>query len=189
MNPRRTHSSIDNLPAALQKAMEQMLVDNLWPDDFSPERSRRGKPKYKDLEIYCGQKGFEVSKSAIGRFGIRMRVLAQMKNSGVIVRQVMEGLDAETTSQTQKALAEMLTARMIELASEKKLSPVQLKMMSQAARDCGSLSIKADQYRQQQQLKNAQTAAKNTKAKLTKAGVDRKLIQEIIDEHLGVIKS
>ncbi len=60
--------------------------------------------------------------------------------------------------------------------------------MSTAIRDCAGVSIKADQYRQQQLKQKATTAATNTKEKLTKAGVDRKLIQEIIDEHLGVIK-
>ena len=188
MTNRRTHSSLDNLPAALQKALEAMLIDNQWPDDYPHKKI--GKPKYIDLEKYCMHKGYPVSKSAIGRFGVRMRTLAKMKEAGLIVRSVMEGLDAENASQTQKAVAELLTARMIELAAaDKKMTAKQLREMSQAVRDCAGVSIKADQYRQQQLQKNAQAAAKNTKEKLTKAGVDRKLIQEIIDEHLGVVKS
>ena len=188
MTNRRTHSSLDNLPAALQKAIEAMLVDNIWPPDYPHKKS--GKPKYRDLENYCLYKNYTVSKSAIGRFGVRMRTLAKMKEAGLIVRSVMEGLDAENASQTQKAVAELLTARMIELAAaDKKMTAKQLKEMSQAVRDCASVSIKADQYRQQQLTQKAQQFTKNTKEKLTKAGVDRKLIQEIIDEHLGVVKS
>jgi len=187
MKVRRTHSSIDKLPAALQKALEAMLVDNVWPDDF--EGKRTGKPKYSDLENYCKQKNFAVSKSAIGRFGMRMRVLAKMKEAGLIVRSVMEGLDAENASQTQKAVAELLTARAIEIAAEKNLNPKQLRDMSTAMRDCAGVSIKADQYRQQQLKQNLDKANKNTTEKLVKAGVDRKKIQEIIDEYLGVVKS
>jgi stalled ribosome alternative rescue factor ArfA len=186
MKVRRTHSSIDKLPAGLQKALEAMLVDNVWPDDF--EGKKTGKPQYKNLEKYCRQKGFEVSKSAIGRFGLRMRTLAKMKEAGLIVRSVMDGLDAENASQTQKAVAELLTARAIELAAEKNLNPKQLRDMSTAMRDCAGVSIKADQYRQQQLKQNATKVAANTKDKLTKANVDRKLIQEIIDEQLGVVK-
>ena len=41
----------------------------------------------------------------------------------------------------------------------------------------------------EQLARKVEAAAKSTKKKLTKAGVNRKLIQEIIDEHLGVVKS
>lgn len=184
---RRTHSSIDNLPPALQKALEVMLIDNTWPDDYTGKKS--GKPKYIDLERYCRQHNFEVSKSAIGRYGLRMRTLARMKEAGVLVRSVMDGLDGDKVSQTQKAVAELLTARAIELAAEKSLNSKQIKEVSQAMRDCAGISIKADQYKDQQLKQKAEKAATNTKDKLTKAGVDRKLIQEIIDEHLGVVKS
>ena len=188
MKVRRTHSSLDNLPAALQKALEAMLVDNTWPQDYPHKKS--GKPKYSDLEKYCMHKGYPVSKSAIGRFGVRMRTLAKMKEAGLIVRSVMEGLDSENASQTQKAVAELLTARAIELAaSEKNLTAKQLKEVSQAMRDCAGISIKADQYRQQQLKQKAEKAASNTKEKLTKAGVDRAKVQEIIDDILGITKS
>jgi len=184
---RRTHSSIDKLPAGLRDILTRMLVDNEWPDDFKGHYD--GQPRYEDLVVYCSLKGFTVSASAIGRFGMRMRTLARMKNSGVIVRDVMKDLTAEKASATQKAVAEIITAQIIEFASENNLTAKEIQNIAQAVKDCTQVSINADKYIQQQMEKKIQTAAKSTKKKLTKAGVNRKLIQEIIDEHLGVTKA
>lgn len=189
---RRIHSSIDKLPGGLREALTQMLIDNQWPADF-PIRSNektRGKPRYEDLVIYCKSKGFEVSESAIGRFGARMRALAMMKQAGLIARDVMKDLTEEKASATQKAAAEMITAHIVQFAAEHQdFSPKQLKEIAQAVRECTNVSIKADTYIRQQLAEKVKMAANSTKKKLTKAGVNRKLIQEIIDEHLGVIKS
>jgi len=187
---RRTHSSIDKLPAAIQKSLQEMLIDNEWPDDFPKKTGRKGKPRYKDLKIYCDHKGYSISLTAIGRFGKRMRVLAKMKQAGEIVRSVMDGLNDEVASQTQKAVAELLTAKAIELAArDKALTAKQIRDIATATRDCAQVSIKADQYRQEQMSKKISAAADSTKAKLSKAGVNRKLIQEIMDEYLGITKS
>lgn len=184
MNPRRTHSSIDNLPAELQKALEQMLIDNLWPFDF-PGKTK-GKPKYKDLEIYCMHRGYPVSKSAIGRFGMRMRVLAQMKNSGLIVREVMKDIDSENISQTQKALCELLTAKAIETACEKKLSPMQIMLISKASKDCADVAIKAEKYRQQQTKQKAEQAVKNIETKLDK-NISPETLKIIREQIYGIV--
>jgi len=196
---RRTHSSIDKLPEGLRKTLTRMVVDNEWPADF-PKREGfgfkgdkaelTGKPRYEDVAAYCQFKDYKVSESAIGRFGMRMRILARMKNAGVIVRDVMKDLTAENASATQKAVAEMITAQTIEfIADRDDLSSKQIKEVSQAMRDCTAVSINADKYIREQMKEKAEAAAKSTRKKLTKAGVNRKLIQEIIDEQLGVVKS
>jgi len=186
MKVRRTHSSLDNLPKSLQKALEDMLVDNTWPDDYPHKKT--GKPKYSDLEKYCMHKGYSVSKSAIGRFGVRMRTLAKMKEAGLIVRSVMEGLDSENASQTQKAVAELLTARMIELAAaDKKMTAKQLREMSQAVRDCAGVSIKADQYRQQQLKQKAETAAKNIESIIDKKQISPETLKIIREQIYGIL--
>lgn len=183
---RRTHSSIDNLPVTLQKALEAMLVDNQWPADYEGKKS--GKPKYIDLERYCRQHNFEVSKSAIGRYGLRMRTLAKMKEAGLIVRSVMEGLDAENASQTQKAVAELLTAKAIEVASaEKKMTPVQIKLIAQAMKDCGSVSIQAEKFKQDQLKTKAEKAVKNIENKLTdKKQFSPELLKMIREQIYGI---
>ncbi len=132
---RRTHSSIDRLPRDLHEVLVRMLVDNIWPADM-PSRpdDYDGKPMYEDCVAYCAEKGFLVSPSAMGRFGMQMRTQAMIKNAGLIASETMADLDDEDSPKIIKAAA-------------------------------------------------------STKKKLGAAGVDRKLIQEIIDEHLGVVKS
>ena len=184
---RRTHSSIDKLPQGLRDTLTRMLVDNEWPDDFKDHFD--GKPRYEDLVTYCKLKGFKVSESAVGRFGMRMRTLARMKSAGAIVRDVMKDLTAERASATQKAVAEIITAQIIEFASEQNLTAKEIQNIARAVKDCTQVSISADKYVREQIGKKLQESVKSTKKKLAKAGVNRKLIQEIIDEHLGVVKS
>lgn len=183
----RTHSTIDKLPADLRETLTRMIVDNEWPADFP--LPHEGSPRYEDLVVYCQHEGHKISESAIGRFGMRMRTLARMKNAGVIVRDVMKDLTAEKASATQKAVAEIITAQIIEFASEKKLSAKEIQNTARAVKDCTQVSINADKYIREQIATKVAAAAGSTKKKLSKAGVDRKLIQEIIDEQLGVVKS
>lgn len=187
---RRTHSSIDKLPQGLQQTLTRMVCDNEWPDDFKGPRSHEGNPRYDDMVAYCGQKGHRISASAIGRFGMRMRTLSRMKNAGLITREVMADLNDERASQTQKAVAEMITATMIEFVSDNEnFTAKQIRDIAKAVKDCTAVAISSDKYVREQLGKKVKAAAESTKNKLTSAGVDRKLIQEIIDEHLGVVKS
>jgi len=187
MSKRRAHSSIDRLPKDLRETLRRMIVDNEYPFDFSGDTD--GKPKYEDLVDYCRQAGHKVSPSAVGRFGRRMRTMARMKEAGILARETMAGLSDENASQTQKAVAEMLTAIVIETAAnDESLTPKQLRELACTVKDCTAIAIKSEQYVKSQIEKKAAAAARSTKSKLTKAGVDRKLIQEIIDEHLGIVK-
>ena len=199
MAKRRTHSSLDKLPAALRETLTRMLVDNEWPKDFPARKGfgfkaeggkLTGLPRYEDCVTYCEHKGHSVSLSAIGRFGKRMSLLSRMKQAGVIVRDVMKDLTAEKASETQKAVAEMITAQTIEfISSQEGLSAKEIMNISRAIKDCTLVSINADKYIREQLAGKVEAAAASTRKKLTKAGVDRKLIQEIIDEYLGVVKS
>jgi hypothetical protein len=188
MAERRTHSSIDKLPALLKDELVRMLVDNEYPVEFQGDKS--GTPKYEDLVAYCAQRGKKVSLSAIGRFGKRMQLLAKMKDAGVKVRDVMKDFTAEKCSATQKAVAEMLTAVGIEfISSHDDPSAKEICDMAKAIKDCASVAINADKYMREQLTQKVQKAAASADKKLTDAGVDRKRIQEIIDEFLGVVKS
>lgn len=194
---RRTHSSIDKLPAEIREAVIRMIVDGEWPDDFPEqvlaemENSKAGmpgKPRYEDMVTYCLHKGHKIAQSSMGRFGKRMRVMARMKNAGAIARETMDGLTGEHASKTQKAVAEIITAQIIEIAAEDNLSTKQIRELATAVKDCTAVSISADKYIREQIEKKIEAATQSTKKKLTKAGVNQKLIQEIMDEHLGVTK-
>lgn len=185
---RRTHSTIDKLPRALQKALESMLVDNIWPDDYPKKKKPAGKPKYSDLVTYCMHKGYAISKSTIGRFGKRMRVLAKMKETGLIVRSVMDGITEENTSQTQKAVAELLTARAVELAANRSLNSKQIKEVAQGIRDCATISIRAEQYRQDQLRQKAEAAAKNIDKIITDKNIPKHVLKKIREQIYGIVK-
>jgi RNA-binding protein YhbY len=188
MTKRRVHSSIDKLPAGLRDVLTRMVVDNEWPQDFAGEK--KGKPRFEDIVVYCKQKNSKISKSAVGRFAENLKTISIMKSAGLIARNTMAGLTEENAPKTQKAAAEMATALLLKFMVEGEgYTSKQLKEISQAVRDCAQVSIKVDQYIREQVEEKIAAAAKSTKSKLTKAGVDRKLIQEIIDEHLGVVKS
>lgn len=198
MTKRRTHSVIDKLPADLREAVTRMIVDNEWPDDFpkekmvgfsKKEKDPQGNPRYVDCVVYCKLKGHPVSESAIGRFGARLRTIARMKQAGVITREIMSDLNNEKASQTQKAVAEMITAITIEfVSSHDNFGAKEIKDVARAMKDCTAIAINADKYIREQIEAKVKAATDSTKEKLTKAGVDRKMIQEIIDEHLGVVK-
>ncbi len=187
MTKRRTHSVIDTLPKDVRDVLMRMTVDNVWPDDWVGKTD--GKPTYDDMVLYCSTQDCVVSRSAIGRWAKRMQVYERMKTAGTIARDVMKGLSDENATQTQKAAAEIITAQIIELASSEDMTAKEITCIASAVRDCTAVSMQADTYIRKQIKKKAEAAAKSTEKKLTKAGVNRKLIQEIIDEHLGVVKS
>jgi hypothetical protein len=199
MTERRVHSSIDKLPADLRDALTRMLIDNIWPAGFEPARERdpktgidlpAGKPTYQDMCDYCAMEGYSISLSAMGRFGMQMRTLARMKNAGVIVRDVMKDLTAEKASETQKAVAEMITAQTIEfLADREEMDADEIRDVAKAIKDCTCVSINADKYIREQVKVKAEKVAANAKQSLADSGVDRKKIQAIVDEILGISKS
>jgi len=187
--PRRIHSSIDKLPAELREAITAMIVDGEWPEDLPPPANYKGRPRYEDVVTYCQLNGHGVSSSAVGRWAKQLLSLELLRTRAELVRGVMSDMTNEKASETQRAAAEMITARVLELVCSDELTSRQAKEVAAAVRDCTSVSIKADVYIREQLGRKVEAAARSTKAKLTKAGVDRKLIQEIIDEHLGVVKS
>lgn len=190
MSKRRTHSTIDTLPAALRDTLTDMLVDNQWPEDFlNRDILTAGNPRYEDLVEYCRQKGYVVSSSSVGRWAMRLRTIARMKQAGLITREVMKDISEEKASQTQKAVAEMITAVAIEFVSDHDaLDAEQIRDVAKAMKDCTAIAISSDKYVREQIGQKVKAAAAATREKLTAAGIDRKLIQEIIDEHLGVTR-
>jgi hypothetical protein len=55
----------------LQVNIKQMIIDKKWPGDFG--RHYKGTPRYTDIIRYCRKQGYIVSKSAIGRFALRVQ--------------------------------------------------------------------------------------------------------------------
>jgi len=164
-----------------------MLVDNIWPADYPGQH--KGNPRYIDLTRYCAHKGFEVSKSAIGRFGVRMRMLARMRQAGVIVRDVMKDLTAEKASETQKAVAEMITAQTVEfIASKNKMTSKQISEVAKAMRDCTQVAINSDKYTREQHAANVKIAVQKIDDIGTKKNIDPEVLKKIREEVYGIMK-
>jgi hypothetical protein len=192
---RRTHSTIDTLPAELRDTITRMVVDADWPKDFPWEKSDidpaqygKAKPRYEDIVMYCGFKDNPVSRSAVGRWAKELQTFEKMRLATGIAKRAMAGVTKETASETQRAAVEMMTAHVIDVASRDELGPKEILMLSAAIRDLGNMAIKAEQYIREQTKAKTAEAAKNVKANLAGTGVDRKKIQEIMDEILGISK-
>ena len=187
MVQRRTHSSIDKLPALLKDELVRMLVDNEYPVEFHGNKS--GKPKYEDLVAYCIQRGQKVSLSAIGRFGMRMRTITRMKQAGVITREVMKDLTDEKASATQKAVAEMITAVGIEfISSNDNLSAKEISDMAKAIKDCASVAINADKYIREQLSVKAKNADKVITEIAEKKQISPEVLKQIREQVYGIVK-
>ena len=187
MSKRRTHSSIDRLPAGLRDTLTRMIVDNEWPADF--KGAVKGKPRYEDLVGYCSQKGCVVSLSAVGRFGKRMRMLSRMKQSGLIVRDVMQDLNAEKASETQKAVAEMITAVTIDFVSEhENFGAKEIRDISKAIKDCTSVAISADKYVREQLDKKVKAADKSIADIGRKKKIDPEVLKLSREQVYGIVK-
>lgn len=197
MSKRRTHSVIDKLPADLRETLTRMIVDNEWPDDFpkekmvgfgDKEKDLQGNPRYIDCVVYCKFKGHTVSESAVGRFGMRMRVLSRMKQSGLIVRDIMKDLTDENALKTQKAVAEVITAQLIETASEDNLTSKELMNLARAVKDCTAVAFKGEVYRQEQIEKKLKTADKEITKVASKKNIDPETLRIIREQIYGIIK-
>jgi len=187
MAKRRVHSSIDALPASLQGKLTAMIVDNTWPADW--QGTRTGKPTYADLVLYCKLCDHTVSESSVGRWAKRMGMLARMKEAGLMVRDVMSGLDGENASVTQKAVAEMITAQTIEfITSTDDMTAKQIKDISTAIRDCTQVSINADKYSRTQQAAKAHAAEKNIEKIANKKNIDPETLRMIKEQIYGIME-
>lgn len=164
-----------------------MVVDNEWPAGFS---GGEGAPRYEDCCEWLRSRGQTISLSALGRWAVKMRLMARLRQSSELVRTVMADLTAENAAQTQKAAAEMITAITIDFAAQNESwNASDIRQVARAMRDCGAIAIQADEYVRGQVQKKVAAANASAEQKLVKAGLSRKQIQEIIDEYLGITKS
>lgn len=167
---RRTHSTIDSVPADVLSAINLMITDGLWPDDEIGKRlnlTTDGKPTYDDITAYLKTIGYNISRSAVGRYSQRIAWMSKMRNSAELAKNVMAEVDETNVSKTQKAVAEMITARAIELLAEDESATANdLRRYSQAIKDCTAIAIKSDQYTRQRFEEKAK-AAENNIDKLT----------------------
>lgn len=188
MSKRRTHSTIDTLPAELRETITAMIVDAVWPDDFPSPPDYSGKPRYEDVVTYCQLQGRNVSSSAVGRWAKQLLGLELLRTRAVIVRGVMKNITEEKAPETQKAAAEMITARVLEFVCTDEMTARQAKDAAAAVRDCTQISIKADQYIREQIKEKAARADKAISKLVKKKKLGPEVLKQIREEIYGIIK-
>jgi len=182
---RRTHSTIDTLPASLKSAVNRMLIDDEFPDDWTGEEMHR--PTYDDVVEYLKSKGTRISRSAVGRYGMRMRTLARMKRAGAITREIMADLTNEKASQTQKAVAEMITAVAIEFVSGREdFDAEDIRDVAKAMKDCTAIAISSDKYVRTQLEEKTKEADKNVTEIAKKKNIDPETLRMIREQIYGI---
>lgn len=181
---KRTHSSMDALPAGLRETITRMVTDGWWPEDLGD--GREGKPTYDDIVEYIVLSGYSISRSAVGRWAKQLTALERMRTAAGIARTVMQDYEANAT-ETQKAAAEMMTARIIELTADETLKPKDISMISGAIRDCMTVSLKADQYIRQQIKEKIAAADKAVTAIARKKQIDPETLKMIREQIYGIV--
>lgn len=192
---RRTHSTVDSLPADLRETITRMVVDAEWPKDFpweksdiNPEQYGKGRPRYEDVALYCGFCNNPISRSAVGRWAKELLAYERMRRTAGIARRAMSGVTKENASETQRAAAEILTAHVLDKASDGDLSVKEIMMLSASANELGKLIIKSDKYIREQIAEKLKAAKTQIASELKDTSAEiRKKVMDILDESaLGV---
>jgi hypothetical protein len=192
---RRTHSTIDTLPAELRDVITRMVVDADWPKDFPWEKSDipselygKSKPRYLDIVLYCLFKGSPVSPSSLGRWAKGLQAFERMRTAAGLAKQIMADVKDENASAAQKAAAEIITAQIIDLASREDLKPKDISMISGAVRDCNQVAMQADKYQREQIKAKAEATVKTVTEMAKKKQIDPAVLQNIVEQIYGIVK-
>ena len=192
---RRTHSTIDTLPAELRETITRMVVDADWPKDFPweksdipPEQYGKAKPRYLDMVLYCVFRENPVSLSSLGRWAKGLQAFERMRTAAGLAKQIMSDVKDENASAAQKAAAEIITAQIIDLAAREDLKPKDIAMIAGAVRDCAGVAMKADQYIREQTKVKTEAAVKNINEIAKKKNIDPETLKIIREEIYGIVK-
>jgi hypothetical protein len=195
VSKRRTHSTIDKLPADLRETLTRMVVDGVWPEDFprqqavgfgGGEKDLTGRPTYDDVVKYCTFQGYAVSRSALGRWAKGLLAFERMRTAGAIARDVMKDVANANVGETQKAAAEIITAQIIDIASSEDLTAKEAKSIANAIRDCTAVAMKANDYVLQQIKERAAAAVKTVEKTLKKKQIDPETLKLIREQIYGI---
>jgi len=195
MAKRRTHSTIDRLPAELRETLTRMVVDGVWPDDFPREQAfgfaggeeeLKGRPTYEHVVKYCEHRGHAVSHSALGRWAKGLMAFERMRTAGQIARDVMRDVGSASVGETQKAAAEIITAQIIDIASTENLRAKDALMLAGAIRDATAVAMKANDYVLKQVKERAVAADKAITVIAKKKQIDADTLKLIREQVYGI---
>ncbi len=106
--PRRTHSKVSELPEALRKAVEKLLLDG---------RS------YDEITEFLTANGTKIGRSSVGRFGKDFsksmeRLTLASRQAEAIVKEIGDRPATELNEAAEKLATQMIFERLLELGSD-----------------------------------------------------------------------
>lgn len=175
-------SSIEKLPEDVRRWLERALTEN-------------GFSGYVELENLLKEKGYQISKSAIHRYGQKIeRRFKAIKDSTEAARIIAEGAEDKEDKRSE-ALMGLLQSSLfealvdIEDATDEKMSPMEkFQALSFAGKNVASLiqaSTKLKSY-QAEVKERAETAAKEVEKVVKKGGLSDEVADEIRRKILGI---
>ncbi len=178
--PRR--SSIHGLPEDVRRWLERALADA----NFSG---------YRALEEALREKGYQISKSVIHRYGQKIeRRFAAIKASTEAARLLTEGAADDQDARSEAVIALVQTELFesivnLQEATDEDLDPAaRIELLSGAAKNIATLaraSVNQKKFRQEVQAR-AEAAAANVEKIAKKGGLSAESVEQLRREILGI---
>lgn len=138
----RSRSVVDDLPLHIKDQVDAMLLDTRYT--------------YRDIVLFLAEQGFEVSKSAIGRYALRVgratqRLLEAQEQTKALIELIKKNPEADYTEGGLQIMAGELTKKLAQAEEEWDNMP-----LDKAARVMVALSrtkVYKDRVRQEMQKK------------------------------------
>ncbi len=175
-------SSVEQLPEAVRHALERKLAEN-------------GFGNYTELTAWLNQQGFEISRSAVHRYGQKVeRRFASIKASTEAARLIAESASDESDTRSEALMAMVQTElfdALVEIGDmdSESLNPLaRFDLMSEGAkRIAGLISASTRLKEYQNKVKSrAQAAADEVAKTVKKGGLSDDTAEQIRKQILGI---
>lgn len=178
-------SSIDGLPEEVRRWLERALAES----NFSG---------YQALEEVLREKGYQISKSAIHRYGQKIeRRFAAIKASTEAARMLTEGAADDQDARSEAVIALVQTELFesilnLQEAENEELDPAErIGLLSSAAKNIATLaraSVNQKKFRLELQAKvQAKMAELESEARTGQSGLDLATVQRIAQDVYGLL--
>ena len=173
-------SSVEQLPEAVRHALERKLAEN-------------GFGNYTELTAWLNQQGFEISRSAVHRYGQKVeRRFASIKASTEAARLIAESASDESDTRSEALMAMVQTElfeAMLEIGEMEDLTAVdRFSMVAKASKNIATLtsaSTRLKEYQAKTRAK-AQAAADEVAKAVKKGGLSDDTAEQIRKQILGI---
>lgn len=170
-------STIDLLPTNVRAELEQRLIAQGFSD-------------YRGLSDWLSERGFEISKSAVHRYGKGFKEYVDLVSRVTGQAAAVVNAYGDTDNTMNEALIRLCQGRIFNLMlaleeSGKEISPENLNKITRAVADLGRASVQQKKYRTEVQ-ERAESVAADVKQQVQKRGLSSETVAEIERKILGI---